>query len=74
MVVNTGLLFTKAGASFLSHLCGGEFLPKGLYLGYLFLSHLCGGECSLQDYMGLPIFLSHLCGGEFGFQITLVHL
>jgi hypothetical protein len=39
--------YLAGAAIFLSHLCGGEFLPKGLYFGYLFLSHLCGGESNL---------------------------
>ena len=59
------MLDGSKGVSFLSRLCGGEFVYSDKYPDGIFLSRLCGGEFYPLVECFFIRFLSRLCGGEF---------
>ena len=64
-------VYTTAVGTFLSRLCGGEWLASQNQITNQFLSRLCGGELPSIRRVLLENFLSRLCGGELlvGWQL-----
>ena len=58
--------------SFLSRLCGGEFVVSDHDITVVFLSRLCGGEFYSGFFACELVFLSRLCGGEWNANHGLI--